>query len=196
MGSWMSAMLVLFLLGNPLSLFAQDNAGTPPPPPTKHQRRQHDPEKVKKLLQKVEEVKHEKLRQVLNLDEPMAKKFFAEYDPAEKDLIGLVKQRQEQELKLLQLTRGDYKDGDVDPTLQSIKGLNQQIQDRYEKLDNNLKLVVTPRQRAKLFVFEKEFNRKVRETIRNKREQWLERHPGQRPFRLKRNVGQTRPTRQ
>ncbi|MFI5263605.1 MAG: hypothetical protein ACHQM6_03720, partial [Candidatus Kapaibacterium sp.] len=83
---------------------------------------------------------------------------------------------------LLQLTRGDYKDADVDPTMQGIKALNLQIQDRYDQLDNNLKSVLTPRQRARLAVFEKEFNRRVREKIREKREQWRENHPG-RSFR-------------
>ena len=180
--SGVRGMLVAFVLGFGLQLFAQD-ASTITPPPKPH--RKVDPEKVKLLIQKVEEVKHQKLREVLNLDDATSQKFFAEYDPAEKDLINLVKQRQEQELKLVQLTRGDYKDGDVDPTLQSIKLLNQQIQDRYEKLDNNLKSVITPRQRAKLLVFEKEFNRKVREKIHDRIEQWKANHPGQRPFRRK-----------
>jgi Spy/CpxP family protein refolding chaperone len=175
-------IVIAFVISFALPLFAQD-ANTITPPAPRH--RQVDPEKVKLLLQKVEEVKHQKLREVLNLDDATSKQFFAEYDPAEKDLIGLVKQRQEQELKLLQLTRGDYKDGDVDPTLQSIKSLNQQIQDRYEKLDNNLKSVLAPRQRAKLLVFEKEFNRKVREKIRDRIERWKANHPGQRPFHRK-----------
>jgi len=135
--------------------------------------RKVDPEKVKQLLLKIDEVKQ------------TSKRFFAEYDPAEKDLISLVKQRNEQDLKLLQLTRGDYKDADVDPTLQSIKTLNQQIGDRYEQLDNNLKSVLAPRQRARLLIFEKEFNRRVREKIREKRDEWRENHPGKRFLRWK-----------
>ncbi len=174
--------IAVLLLGLALPVLAQDENTTPPPSP---RHRQVDPERVKQLLLKVEEVKHQKLREVLNLDDETSKKFFAQYDPAEKDLIALVKQRQEQELKLLQLTRGDYKDADVDPTMQSIKALNQQIQDRYDQLDNNLKSILTPRQRARLAVFEKEFNRRVREQIREKREEWRENHPGQHPFRNK-----------
>jgi Spy/CpxP family protein refolding chaperone len=176
-----------FLIGLSLlfavPLFAQD-ATTSAPPTVQHRA---DPERVRQLMMKVEEVKHRKLREILNLDDETAKKFFAEYDPAEKDLIALVKARQEQELKLLQLTRGDYKDADVDPTIQSIKKLNEQIQDRYEKLDNNLKSVLTPRQRARLLVFEREFNRQVREKIRERRELWRENHPGKRPFHHKGN---------
>ncbi len=172
--------IAALLLAFALPLFAQDAATS-----VTHHRRKVDPEKVKLLLQKIDEVKHQRLREVLNLDDETAKKFFAEYDPAEKDLIALVKQRNDQELKLLQLTRGDYKDGDVDPTMENIKNLNQQIEARYDQLDNNLKSILTPRQRARLLVFEKEFNRRVRDKIREKRENWRENHPGQHPFRGK-----------
>ena len=176
------AMIIALVLGFSLPLFAQGQEVPPPPPQERHK---PDPEKVKErmqqLMQKVLEVKHQKLREVLNLDDATSKKFFEQYDPAEKDMVELVKARQEQELKLLQLTRGDYKDGDVDPTLQSIKDLNQKIQDRYEKLDNNLKAVLQPRQRAKLLVFEKEFNHRVREKIRERRQEFKDRHPNFRP---------------
>ncbi|MDP4219707.1 MAG: hypothetical protein Q8916_04340 [Bacteroidota bacterium] len=161
-------MTAILLLSFALPAFSQE---VPP------ERRKPDPERVKQLMQKVLEVKHQKLREVLNLDDETSKKFFEQYDPAEKDMIELIKQRQQQEIKLLQLTQGDYKDADVDPTLQSIKALNQQIQDRYEKLDNSLKSVLTPRQRARLIVFEKEFNQRVREKIRQRREQWKDNHP-------------------
>ena len=184
------SFIAVFMLAAVLPVFAQDAVTTTPPTVPPHHRRQIDPEKVKQFMQKIDEVKHEKLRTVLNLDDATAQKFFAEYDPAEKDLIGLVKQRQEQELKLLQLTRGDYKDGDVDPTMQSIKALNQQISDRYEKLDNNLKSVLTPCQRARLLVFEKEFNRRVREKIREKRQDRRANHPGKHPLH---GNGQPRP---
>ncbi|MEP7234928.1 MAG: hypothetical protein ABI778_06500 [Ignavibacteriota bacterium] len=183
------AGLTLLLVGFSVQVFAQDAPESLPDKPRRHV----DPERVKQLLAKVEEVKHQKIREVLNLDDEGAKKFFAQYEPAEKELITLVKQRQVEELKLLQLTRGDYKDADVDPTMQSIKNLNQQIQDRYETLDNSLKSVLTPRQRAKLAVFEKEFNRRVREKIREKREQWRDDHPRQR--RLRGIDGDNSPTR-
>jgi Spy/CpxP family protein refolding chaperone len=181
-GRSIKGMLTAFLLLFALPLLAQDATNDAPLPAVQHRA---DPERVRQLMQKVEEIKHQKLREILNLDDETAKKFFAQYDPAEKDLIALVKQRQEQELKLLQLTRGDYKDGDVDPTIQSIKMLTQQIQDRYEQLNNNLKSILTPRERAKLLVFEKEFNSKVREKIHDRIERWKENHPGQHPFRHK-----------
>ena len=157
-----------------MPVFAQDQQDVTPPPPE----RRADPEKVQQLMQKIEKVKHEKLRETLNLDDESAKKFFDMYKPAEHDIIGLVKQRNEEERRLVQLTQGDFKDGDVDPTIANIKSLNDKIEQRYGNLNDQLKSVLNPRQRAKLLVFEHEFNRRVREKIRQRREQWRENHSG------------------
>src|ERR1051325_9050199 len=127
------SVMIAFSLGFIQPVLAQD----PPPPP------KHDREAIRaRIMEKVLEVKHQKIREVLVLDDETAKKFFEQYDPAEKDMIEIVKQKQDQELKLLQLTQGDYKDADVDPTLENIKNLNEKIQKRYEQLDNNLKSVL------------------------------------------------------
>ena len=148
-------------------VLAQDQTATPP---------QSNPG-VGRLMQKIEEVKHQKLRETLALDDATAQKFFDIYTPAEKTIGDLVKQRNQEEYKLLQLTQGDYKDADVDPTIQEIKSLNDQIEQQAFKLNDALKPVLNPRQRAKLLVFEHEFNRRVRERV----QKWRENHPG-RPF--------------
>lgn len=161
---------------------AQDQSGTTPPAP--------EGGRLQVLMQRIEEVKHQKLREVLSLDDATAQKFFEVYNPAEKDLIGLVKQRDAEERKLLQLTQGDYKDADVDPTIASIKSFNEQIQQRADKLNDQLKPILNPRQRAKLLVFEHEFYKRVRERIR----QWRQNHPGRRfPKRPQRPGGPQTP---
>ena len=70
-GKSISGMLIALVLGFGLPLFAQDANTTTPSRP----HRKVDPEKVKLLIQKVEEVKHQKLREVLNLDDETSKKF-------------------------------------------------------------------------------------------------------------------------
>jgi hypothetical protein len=178
------AMIIAICIGFALPVFAQDES----------QAKREAREAIKeRIMHRVLEVKHQKLREVLNLNDETSQKFFAQYDPAEKDMLELVKQKQEQELKLLQLTQGNYKDADVDPTLENIKSLDQKIRDRYEQLDNNLKPVLEPRQRAKLMVFEKEFNRIAREKVREKVKQWKDNHPGERPFKDKKGPKAVRP---
>jgi hypothetical protein len=128
-----------------------------------------DPERRQEILQRILEHKHAKLREVLNLDDASAKKFFEIYGPAEAELGRLVAARNAMELKLLKLTRGDYTDADVDPTLEEIERLTNEIKDRFFKLNDSLKPILNPRQRARLAVFEHEFNRRVREQIRDHR---------------------------
>jgi len=133
-----------------------------------------DPERRQEILQKILEHKHAKLREVLNLDDASAKKFFEVYTPAEEALGQLVAARNAMELKLLKLTRGDYTDADVDPTLEEIERLNGEIKARFSALNDSLKPILSPRQRARLAVFEHEFNRRIRERIQEHRKN----HPG------------------
>jgi Spy/CpxP family protein refolding chaperone len=133
--------------------------------------RRPDPERMKELMHKILEHKHQKLRQVLNLDDETARKFFDIYNPVEQEMVKLVAERNAMELKLLKLTQGDYTDADVDPTLAEIERLNELIKARFLALNDNLKPILTPRQRARLAVFEREFNRRVREKIREHRQE-------------------------
>lgn len=128
-----------------------------------------------RLIERIMEKKHNKLREVLSLDDEQAKNFFAAYTPAEKELADLIRQRTDLEVKLLKLTRGDMTDADVDPTLTGIQDINNKIETKVSKLNESLKPILNPRQRARLFVFEKEFNRRVREEIRDRRERKKER---------------------
>jgi Spy/CpxP family protein refolding chaperone len=176
---YLRALIVALAIFFTVPALAQDGA--------KHDRSAMKEAIKEKILAKVLEVKHEKLRGELLMDDEQAKKFFSAYDPAEKDLVELVKQKQEQEGKLLKASQSENGDADVNSAIENIKGLNQKITDRYLALDNNLKSMLNPRQRAKLFAFEKRFNeqvkQKVREHIQDKVRDWKEKHPGERPFR-------------
>jgi hypothetical protein len=117
------------------------------------------------LMLKIEQVKHEKLVKALGLDEQTAPKFFELYKPAEQDIQSLVRQRNEEMKKLQDMMKGAKSDADVDPEMQKIRDLNGQIETREQKLDSDLKSVLSPRQRARLLVFEHEFNQKIRSEI-------------------------------
>ena len=117
------------------------------------------------LLQKIEAVKHEKLKTALALDDESAKKFFEIYNPAEKDIQGIVKERNDELKKLQLMMNGAKTDAAVDPEVQKIRDLNAKIEARALKLDSDLKPVLSPRQRARLLMFEHEFNQRVREQL-------------------------------
>ena len=122
------------------------------------------------LLAKIERVKHEKLTKVLGLDEQTAPRFFELYKPAEQDIQGLVRERNEEMVKLQELMKGARSDGDVEPEMQRIRDLNERIENRQQRLDTDLKSVLSARQRARLLVFEHEFNQKIRTEVAKRRE--------------------------
>ncbi|HEY6172725.1 MAG TPA: hypothetical protein VIX80_10745 [Candidatus Kapabacteria bacterium] len=160
-------LLALVMLGFAAPTLAQDDEPLLTP---------EEQAKVReRLIGRIMEKKHNKLRQVLSLDDEQAKKFFEAYTPAEKELAELIRQRNDLEVKLLKLTRGDMTDADVDPTLNGIQEVNDKIEAKVSKLNESLKPILNPRQRARLFVFEKEFNRRIREEIRDRRERKKER---------------------
>ncbi|HET6402432.1 MAG TPA: hypothetical protein VFH95_13695 [Candidatus Kapabacteria bacterium] len=117
------------------------------------------------IIQKIEQVKYQKLKTVLTMDDATAGKFFAIYKPAEHDMQALVKERNDVMKSLATATNSNTSDADVAAMAQKVRGLNQQINDREQKLDADLKPILTPLQRAKLLVFEHVFNERVREQL-------------------------------
>lgn len=117
------------------------------------------------LIQKIEAIKYERLKTTLEMDAATAKQFFEIYKPAESDIQALVKQRNDLMKSLAAATSANTSDADVTGMAEKIRGLNEQISDREQRLDNDLKPILTPLQRAKLLVFEHEFAQRVREQI-------------------------------
>ena len=117
------------------------------------------------LLEKIEQIKYAKMTEALALDGQTTGKFFSIYKPAEKDIQNIVKERNN-ELKQLALTmNGAASDANVDPEMQKIRDLNTQIEERELKLDEDLKPILSPSQRARLLVFEHEFNKRIQEQV-------------------------------
>ncbi|MFI5201914.1 MAG: hypothetical protein ACHQNE_05975 [Candidatus Kapaibacterium sp.] len=117
------------------------------------------------IIQKIEQVKYQKMKTVLELDDATADKFFAIYKPAERDVQALVQERNGVMKSLAAATNSNTTDADLTVMAQKVRTLNQQITDREEKLGGDLKPILSPLQRAKLLVFEHEFNQRVREQL-------------------------------
>lgn len=120
------------------------------------------------LIDKIEKLKYEKIKDRLGLDDATAEKFFAIYKPAEKDIQSLVMERNA-ELKALAAATSatTTNEADIAALTEKIKDLNQKIDGREQTLDKDLTPLLTSVQRAKLLVFEHEFNQKVREQLAN-----------------------------
>jgi Spy/CpxP family protein refolding chaperone len=133
------------------------------------QDRRPNQERLQQLRDKVMEAKHRKLRESLALDEATAPKFFEHYRVAERDIQDLSKQRNEELKQLYRLMQGAGTDQQVDPTIERVRDLTDKIQRRQIALDNDLKPILSPRQRAKLLTFEQEFNKRVKQHVQDAR---------------------------
>ncbi len=133
------------------------------------------------IIQKIEQVKYQKMRSVLELDDATADRFFAIYKPAEQDVQALVKERNDVMKSLAAATNSNTTDADLAAMAQKVRSLNEQIGDREQKLASDLKPILSPLQRAKLLVFEHEFNQRVRDQLAARR--LLQEHPELRKLR-------------
>lgn len=170
----------------------QQDGQLPPAP------RKPDPKKLEELKQRILEIKYDRMKKAVAMDDETWQKFFKIYKPAETDIAAIVKERNEEMRKLGQMMNGAKSDADVDPEMQRIRDLNRKIEDRVSKLNDDLKPVLSPRQRARLLVFEHKFNARVREEIMKRRgrpgspeerrmrqqrlKEWRMKHPGGPPI--------------
>lgn len=159
--------LMVWLLAGAVGLPVGDLASVASAQPA--QERQPNRERLEELRQKVVDAKHRKLRSALALDEETAPKFFEHYRVAERDIQELSKQRNDELKKLYRLMQGAGTDEQVDPTIERVRDLTDRIERRQIALDNDLKPILSPRQRAKLLTFEQEFNKRVKRHVEDAR---------------------------
>jgi Spy/CpxP family protein refolding chaperone len=119
----------------------------------------------KTLVEKIEQLKYNKIKTDLELDGVTSEKFFAIYKPAEKEIQALVKERNFELKALGAATEASASDAEIAAMTEKIHDLNQKVAAREQKLDADLTPLLTPLQRAKLLVFEQEFSQRVRESL-------------------------------
>lgn len=159
--------LMVWLLCGAVGLPVADSVTSASAQPA--QDRRPNQERLQALREKVMEAKHRKLRESLALDDATAPKFFEHYRVAERDIQDLSKQRNEELKNLYRLMQGAGTDDQVDPTIERVRDLTDKIERRQIALDNDLKPILSPRQRAKLLTFEQEFNKRVRQHVQDAR---------------------------
>jgi len=160
----MKQLLGLLLLGGAIGFASATtvHAQTPDPSATTHK---PDPQRMQQLLQKIEQVKYARMKEQLGMDDKQAKEFLQTYKPAEQDIQSLVRQRNEVLVKIRQFGNGGQPGSDVDVLMQQARDLTGQIQQRQIKLNTDLKPTLSPQQRARLLVFEQQFNTRIRAQV-------------------------------
>jgi len=138
-------------------------------PPANGQPSTQDQSIRQTLVEKIEQLKYNKIKKDLELDAVTSEKFFAIYKPAEKEIQALVKERNFELKALGAATEASASDAEIAAMTEKIHELNQKVAAREQKLDADLTPLLTPLQRAKLLVFEQEFSQRVRESLAERR---------------------------
>lgn len=118
-----------------------------------------------KPMQKIQQFKKMKLLETLDMDETTANQFLVKYDKWEKQLADVNQQRMilVQELQLAMEKKAG--DDDLNKTLDSLVDYTTKADDTRHQMFADLRSILTPKQAAKLALFEAQFERKLRDTL-------------------------------
>ena len=116
-------------------------------------------------MRKVEQFKKMKLLETLDLDEATANKFLVRYDKWQKEIGDLMTQHQDlaMEMKIAMDRKSD--DATLNGILDKLVDVTIKTDDAKHEMFKDLRTMLTPTQAVKLAVFEKQFQKKLHESI-------------------------------
>ena len=128
------------------------------------------------IRDKIIELKIDKLTQKLELDESIKSSFVDKYKTFMKSMREL-NQRRAKTYKLMteNIESGNGLDSLVEQVLENEKEFN----DKKEEFANEMKAILTPKQAAKMIVFERKFNNQLKQILK----QFQKDNKRDRPFR-------------
>jgi len=133
--------------------------------------------RAEKIRERIKTVKVWKLTEDLNLTPDQSEKFFPLYNKFESDREAIEKQRRQTFVELEQLTdQENPSEKEIDVLIDKLDSYEGRIQDLRVKFRNDLKDILTTQQIGRLYVFEVQFMRQMREIIRDARMEMRGKH--------------------
>lgn len=113
---------------------------------------------------KIEKIKIEKLINKLELDDNKAENFTSMY----KDFSMLIKDLNKKRFTAYKLMVENLESGSgLDTLVEQVIGYETQINGEREKFTEDLKTILTPKQIAKMIVFERKFNNELKKLLKD-----------------------------
>jgi hypothetical protein len=150
---WMQVALLLSLV---MPLYGQQ--GPPGAPPGRPEDRH--------VFERVERLKKVRMIEMLELSEDQSARFVPRLNDHESHRKELFKARNEALDRVDRLLRNRADAGELEKEFATIADLNTQMADEGNKFFGGLKDLLTETQRAKLLLFERQFDRELREAFR------------------------------
>lgn len=117
-------------------------------------------------FERVERFKKMRMVEMLELNEEQSVRFFARHTEMENTRRALEKQRDEVLDKIERLIRNKADAKEYEKLFSEVESLNRQIGEERQKFFNGLGDLLTVEQQAKLLLFERRFEKELREAIR------------------------------
>jgi hypothetical protein len=123
--------------------------------------------------ERIEQFKKVRLMEVLKMDEETSIRFFARYNKYEETLRGIQKDHNTLIDQLQDLTKTNANNSDMELAIKDIGLSEEKIAETRSKFLDELKGVLSVKQVAEYVVFERNFNKNLREIMRDiAKERW------------------------
>jgi len=126
-----------------------------------------DPPVQGKAAERVEQYKKIRMMEVLGMDEQTSIRFFARYNKNLEVMKDLRKKQVEALAQIQKLRKGRASDDDYAKVITDLRSLEDQVSQTKSKYIDDLKDVLTNKQRAEYLVFELRFQQNLRELVRD-----------------------------
>ncbi len=129
-------------------------------------------------IERIEQWKKVRLIEVLDLNEQQSVRFFARLNEHDSKRRELAKTKDEVLDKLDRLVRNHADAKEIEAVFPEVQAVNAQLVDENSRFFNGTSDILSAEQRAKLLLFERHFDRELREAMR---EAQRRRHRGEEP---------------
>jgi hypothetical protein len=123
--------------------------------------------------ERIEQFKKVRLLEVMNLDEETSIRFFARYNKHMETLRMIQKDHNELIDQLQRFNTSNANSAEIEPVIKNIEMSEEKIAETRSKFLEELKEVISIKQIAQYVVFERNFNKNLREIMRDiAKERW------------------------
>ncbi len=121
----------------------------------------------RRSFERIEHFKQVRLIEMLDLKEDQSVKFFARMNEHEKVKRELMKQKMDDLDKIERLVRNHAEAKEYESIFPEVQSTNEKIVKEDQKFFNSLTDILTVEQQAKYLLFERQFERELREAMRD-----------------------------
>ena len=132
-------------------------------------------------MERVEQWKKVRMMEVLRLDEETSIRFFSRYNKEQQEIRDIQRRREDLLRQLESLIRSNAAEKDLEKTFQDLHALEGKAVDERDRFLKDARGILTLKQLASYVIFENNFNRSLRELMRDMPQQRMDR-PQRRQF--------------